>query len=178
MSNHYHGPYLINLQIKIIFKNIWHCCLTQETVDSNPASPKSTGWQMEHFLIKHWILLAKKAKVRSKFQARWPKTATLIVTLHATFECPRCAWHFLSCLNFFFFVSITSINLWLPQRPCMKWKGILPVGKSLIFVQLALAAWKDLELFWQLNNVNLEAINILLRFRLRKIFSTLIKSWE
>lgn len=54
-------------------------------------------------------------------------------------------------------------------------KLILSVGKSFIFAQLVEAAWKDLEVFGQLNNVNLKPINILLQFRLRKIFSTLNK---
>lgn len=60
----------------------------------------------------------------------------------------------------------------------MKWKFILPVGKLFIFAQLASAAWKGLKVFWQLNNVNLKPINILLQFGLRKIFSTLIKRSE
>lgn len=60
----------------------------------------------------------------------------------------------------------------------MKWKFILPEGKSFIFLQLAEAAWKDLEVFGQLNNVNLKPINILLQFGLRKIFSTLNKHRE
>lgn len=57
-------------------------------------------------------------------------------------------------------------------------KAILPVGESLIFAQLAEAAWKDLGVFWQLNNVNLKPINILLQFGLRKICSTLNKRRE
>lgn len=47
-----------------------------------------------------------------------------------------------------------------------------------IFVQLARAAWKDIEVFGQLNNFNLKPINILLQFELRKIFSTLNKRRE
>ncbi len=57
-------------------------------------------------------------------------------------------------------------------------KVILPVGELFIFVQLASARWKDLGVFGQLNNVNLKPINILLQFRLRKIFSTLNKRRE
>lgn len=76
-------------------------------------------------------------------------STSMVATLLGTFYCAD-----LFC--------ITSISLCLPQGSCMKWKHILPVGKCLIFVQLARAAWKDLELFWQLNNVNLKPINILL----------------
>lgn len=65
-----------------------------------------------------------------------------------------------------------------PQGPCMRWKLILPVGKSFIFMQLVCAAWRDLAVFGQLNNVNLKPINILLWFGLRKIFSTLNKRRE
>lgn len=57
-------------------------------------------------------------------------------------------------------------------------KVILPVGKLFIFAQLARATWNNLEVFGQLNNVNLKPINILLQFRLRKIFSTLNKRRE
>lgn len=66
----------------------------------------------------------------------------------------------------------------MPKGSWMKWKVILPVGKLLIFVQLAMAAWKDLKVFWQLNNVNFRPINILLQFRPRRIFSTVIKRRE
>lgn len=66
----------------------------------------------------------------------------------------------------------------VPKGSWMKWKVILPVGNLLIFVQLAMDAWKDLKVFWQLNNVNFQPINILLQFGSRRIFSTLIKRRE
>ena len=73
-------------------------------------------------------------------------------------------------------------ELYLLQRVChgvlYEMKVIFPVGKSFIFAQLVKAAWKDLEVFGQLNNVNLKPINILLQSRLRKIFSTLNKLRE
>lgn len=92
-------------------------------------------------------------------------STSMVATLLGTFYCAD-----LFC--------ITSITPCLPQGSCMKWKRILPVGKCLIFVQLARAAWKDLELFWQLNNVNLKPINILLGSGWGRYFQRLSRGWE
>lgn len=66
----------------------------------------------------------------------------------------------------------------LPQGSCMKWNLYsLWVNRSYL-CSCPGHAWKDLEAFGQLNNVNLKPINILLWFRLGKTFSTLNKYWR
>lgn len=93
----------------------------------------------------------------------------------------RPLWVELCPFYLLYFYELNSELQWRwcgPQDLCMKLKLYSLWVHTFIFVQLAWALWNMLDVFGQLNNVNLKPINILLWFEWRKTFSTLNKHGE